>query len=193
MGTLPSTVEMEVVWKNPFFWASLGLFGWILVPPVVASRELGRHPALGYLCTVFLVVPTFVLPLSFVDQPRFASPLWQTAGILLVLIGLVFFVATFFQVRAFTRPQRTEPLRTRGYYAIVRHPMTLGGVLAALGWALNHGSPIGVSLAVVYGLCGWLGTFLEEERLVEEYGEAYRRYQGTVPRLFPIPRPRRKP
>ena len=33
----------------------------------------------------------------------------------------------------------------------------------------------------------YLGSFPEERKLVQEFGEAYRRYQRAVPRMIPRP------
>ncbi len=55
-----------------------------------------------------------------------------------------------------------------------------------LGWSLIFGSVIGVALTPVwFGVCVLL-TFLEEEKLVEQYGDEYARYQREVPRIIPF-------
>ncbi len=55
-----------------------------------------------------------------------------------------------------------------------------------LGWSLVFGSVIGVALTPLWLLVCWLLTFVEEERLVTEYGEEYKRYRQKVPsRIIP--------
>ena len=175
--------------RDPFFWTTLALFGWFLTPLVVGSKVLGRRAVIGYACSAFIALPVFLLPLSFVIQPRFELVLLRWAGLPITAAGLAIMLPTFFRVRPFTGPRRDEPLRTTGVYGLVRHPMMFGGMLSVLGWSWVWGSLTGTGLAVVYGLCGWLSSFPEEERLLEEYGDDYTRYQRRVPRFFPVPRP----
>ncbi len=170
---------------DPYFWISLVLFGWFLTPLVVGSRSVGRTPAVGYACTAFLTIPVFVLPLPFVDQPRFDVPAVKAVGGFVAIASFAVVVRAFFRVRAFTVPSQAEALHTSGLYGVVRHPMMSAGTAAVLGWAAFWGSSVGLAFAVVYGLCGWLSSFPEEERLVEEYGEAYEDYRRRVPRFFP--------
>jgi protein-S-isoprenylcysteine O-methyltransferase Ste14 len=44
-------------------------------------------------------------------------------------------------------------------------------------------SAVSTVMAILYF---YVGSFHEESRLVTEFGDAYRRYQRCVPRLFPI-------
>ena len=176
--------------NDPFLWTSLAIFGWFLTPIVVGSRVLGRHAVIGYACSLFLALPVFLLPLPFVIQPRFESALLRAAGLPITAVGLAIMLPSLFRVRPFTGPRRSEPLRTAGVYGLVRHPMMFGGMLSVLGWSLVWHSVVGVGMAAVYGLCGWLSSFPEEERLLEEYGDDYRRYQREVPRFVPCTTPR---
>ena len=184
MGTLYDLTDMAI-WRDPLFWVSLGLFGWFLVSLVVGSQALGRHSSLGYLCAACLAISSWVLPLPFVEQPRFTLISFQVGGIALTMAGLGIVLPTVLVVKPFTAPDRAEPLRTTGVYGFVRHPMKFGGFLAVLGWACAWGALVGVAFAVICAVCSWLTSFLEEERLIEAYGQEYRAYQRRVPRLVP--------
>jgi protein-S-isoprenylcysteine O-methyltransferase Ste14 len=54
-----------------------------------------------------------------------------------------------------------------------------------LGWSLIFGSAIGVLITPAWLAVIWVGTYVEEESLVREYGNAYREFQSRVPRLVP--------
>ena len=78
-----------------------------------------------------------------------------------------------------------ELVRT-GPYAIVRHPIYSGLLLALLGTAIAFGEIrglIGVALAGI----GWrLKSLVEERFMLEEFGEQYTRYRHDVNALIPF-------
>lgn len=77
----------------------------------------------------------------------------------------------------------TTKLVDSGVYAIVRHPQYLAGILISLALPLitQHWSvaALGAVAAVIY----YINTFEEEKGCIEKFGQAYRRYMETVPRL----------
>jgi protein-S-isoprenylcysteine O-methyltransferase Ste14 len=85
---------------------------------------------------------------------------------------------------------KNDALTTAGPYAYVRHPLYLGTLAIATGFAVMAWHPIGWG---VYGL--FLLVFfayympykdrIEGARLESLYGDAYRRYAAAVPRLLP--------
>ena len=78
-----------------------------------------------------------------------------------------------------------ERLVTSGPYRWVRHPLYSTTIVILLLWpsmTANWAAFVAVSTAYFF-----LGSIPEEEKLVEEFGDAYRRYQQVVPRLVPAP------
>jgi protein-S-isoprenylcysteine O-methyltransferase Ste14 len=74
-----------------------------------------------------------------------------------------------------------------GPYAIVRHPIYTGIILALCATALLKASPIGIAgvLVMIYGF--WTKAKLEERFLSEQLGvEAYGSYRRRVPMLLPF-------
>jgi protein-S-isoprenylcysteine O-methyltransferase Ste14 len=86
----------------------------------------------------------------------------------------------------FPAPVPGGTLRTEGVYALVRHPMYLGGVLVAAGWSALFESVVGGVLTVALAAFFALKSQHEEARLEEAYpGYAdYRR--RTRWRLLPF-------
>lgn len=174
-------------WTDPWFWAFLAAMGWALALGLIGTRRPGRRLAFGVTCFVLVEAPRLVLVLPFVAQPRFDADAWPgLAGVFLLVAGLVF-AAPVLRITPLTAPDRGEPLRTDGLYAWVRHPLMVCEVLWPLGVALLFGSWIGVLLTPVWVAILVLLTQVEEEALVREYGDAYRRYQARVRRLLPRP------
>jgi protein-S-isoprenylcysteine O-methyltransferase Ste14 len=73
-------------------------------------------------------------------------------------------------------------------YGLVRHPLYLGcSMLLAFHHVQTRNSAATAAAVVAYF---YIGTFLEERRLLRKFGEEYRAYRRRVPRFLPLPRPR---
>ena len=169
---------------DAWFWAFLAALGWGVCFGIVGTRTLGR--SLGFGITAFLLaeLPRLLLPLPFVSQPRLDLDPRLLGGVgWVVLLGSLVFGTPVFRIIPLTRPDHHAPLRTDGLYSLVRHPLMLCDILWPLGWSLIYASLIGVLLTPLWFLIIWVLTNVEEEALVQEYGEAYRAFQAKVPRL----------
>jgi protein-S-isoprenylcysteine O-methyltransferase Ste14 len=69
-----------------------------------------------------------------------------------------------------------------GLHRIIRHPWYLGGILIV--WAQDLSVPT-ILINLVISVYFIVGSFLEERKLVREFGDKYREYQQTVSMLFP--------
>jgi protein-S-isoprenylcysteine O-methyltransferase Ste14 len=78
-----------------------------------------------------------------------------------------------------------------GPYALVRHPIYTGLLLAAAATAGEQGTAQALAGFAALGLAFWIKARLEERFLSEELGaDAYAAYRGRVPMLIPFgPRP----
>jgi protein-S-isoprenylcysteine O-methyltransferase Ste14 len=107
--------------------------------------------------------------------PGLASVLWGRLA-----LGNMYFVSTGFGAQLFAGHR----LITRGPYAIVRHPMYFGLLIAGIGGLLLYQTWTGV----VFVGCG-LGVirraFREEEVLAKTFGAEWTEYCRRVPMLFP--------
>ena len=177
---------LEHILTNPWFWAFLAAVGWCLGFGVIGSHIIGRYLGFGIVMFILAELPRLLLPLPFVNQPRFESLSGWTIG-----LGGFLFVASLllgtpvFRIAPVTYPDRKNPLRTDGLYAIIRHPLMLCDIFWPLGWSLLFSSILGVILTPIWCLIIYILTYVEEEALVREYGEAYREYQARVPRFIP--------
>lgn len=77
-------------------------------------------------------------------------------------------------------------LNTRGLNALVRHPLYTGIYLIVWGLFLWRATDAAAVMAGITSLYLWIGSRLEEQKLVGMYGEAYRRYRERVPAFFPL-------
>src|SRR3954471_1278776 len=85
-------------------------------------------------------------------------------------------------------------LNTTGMYSIVRHPLYLGNYLIGFGIALVQ---FVWWLPMIYSLTFWLYyeriMFVEEAFLIQQFGNAYRRWAAKTPAFFPRFNQWRKP
>ena len=77
----------------------------------------------------------------------------------------------------------TEELVDTGIYALVRHPLYLGWILMYLVILLFNPNWILAIIGILGIACVYLFTRQEDQLLVAKFGEPYRRYMQTVPRL----------
>jgi protein-S-isoprenylcysteine O-methyltransferase Ste14 len=75
-----------------------------------------------------------------------------------------------------------EPLVVTGILQYLRHPWYLAGLL--LLWGRDLAARDLVTALLLSGYL-YLGSVLEERRLVAEFGDRYRLYQREVPRFLP--------
>jgi protein-S-isoprenylcysteine O-methyltransferase Ste14 len=84
-------------------------------------------------------------------------------------------------------------LVTVGAYGVVRHPVYLGALLIWFGLALAYLNTTVFLIALLYVVPAYLLYIGSEERMmVEFFGETYREYARTVPRLIPRVRSARR-
>ncbi|RYF85500.1 MAG: isoprenylcysteine carboxylmethyltransferase family protein [Chitinophagaceae bacterium] len=111
------------------------------------------------------------------------------SAVVLAVVGLavmVICVAKYFkQLSGLFRESNKGILQTNGLHGWVRHPLYAGTFIFLIGlflyWPLLSNA-IAVCIIIVYTVAA---TSLEEQKLVQEYGDAYRQYQRRVPMFIP--------
>jgi protein-S-isoprenylcysteine O-methyltransferase Ste14 len=79
-------------------------------------------------------------------------------------------------------------LVTGGPYAVTRHPIYTGLLIAIAGAGLVWNSGLTLALAPVLAVPFFLHTVFEEAMFEKHFGQAYFDYQRRVPRLVPFTR-----
>jgi protein-S-isoprenylcysteine O-methyltransferase Ste14 len=158
----------------------------------VRSESSGSR--LGY--SILLVAGAIILA-----KPHILGPLleqrfhahsfgWYLVGLALLLTGLGFSVLARARLGrnwsgTVTLKQDHELIRS-GPYALVRHPIYTGLLLALLGTAIVIGRWRAL-IALVLFLVGIMIKMRKEERfMADAFGEAYARYRAEVPALLPF-------
>ncbi len=75
-----------------------------------------------------------------------------------------------------------ETFVTSGIHRMIRHPWYLGGMMIVWARDLSLSTLINNIVITSYFI---IGTYLEERKLIREFGEQYREYQANVSMFFP--------
>ena len=188
-------------------WAAFAVFHSLTVSKRyenLAQRVLGKQAYDAYhrlLFTAYSVVAFILLVLYLRTVPD--HPLYRLEGGVRLLFhavqacgaALLFWtpwdVKEFLGIRQWKRQRRGNPpeagrndrLFTGKAYGFVRHPIYLGiSAILAFHPVQTRNSFLSVVMVVLYF---YVGTFFEERRMVETFGEEYRNYQKRVPRFLP--------
>lgn len=167
------------------------------------TKQYYRFYRLGFnlisvLLSIVLFYYQFSLPAEqFANMPQVVS----TIGLIVYAFG---FVVLFMAFKAFNKAefiglqqlkqppkpnqpenQETQLIKT-GLYAYVRHPLYFGLVLLLIGTLLRV--PTYPTLAFVAASFIYLpiGVYLEEQKLIAEFGDAYKQYQKEVKSFIPF-------
>lgn len=130
----------------------------------------------------------------FLHSPQLFQPIALTYGLggalSLAGLGLMFVCIRkyFFSlsgVKSLFQESPSEELMITGIHRYMRHPLYAGTFLAIWGaWVLFPFLSLLLSNVVITGYT-LLAIRLEEEKLVAVFGEKYRTYQRSVPKLVP--------
>ncbi len=169
------------LFRDIFFWATVATNAIVLEFIIFISRRKYRrvvYVVSGISALSFFEIPRIIIP--FLPQPSIGlNP--STAKI---LGGIIFFSGLFIICGAFFQLMKAKKenwkLRISGFYRIVRHPMYLGDILWALGWSIIFNALYGLVLTVLWLFLRYSLAVLEEEKLIEKYGEIYKNYMKTV-------------
>ena len=112
------------------------------------------------------------------------------AGLAVTVAGLALAVWARFQIgrnwSGLIEVKEGHRLMRTGPYAIVRHPIYSGFMLATLGTAIAFGEISGL-IAFVMILAAWgYKSRLEETAMIEHFGEEYEAYRRKVKGLIPF-------
>ncbi|MGO9570065.1 MAG: methyltransferase family protein [Desulfomonilaceae bacterium] len=154
-----------------------------------------------YYRIVYSLFAAITLVLVYWMTPRKGDvPLWEWHGVLIAVKGAIWVVALalgflsfrFISILDFLgltalgidRKEResSDRLITSGIYGEIRNPQFLAGLL--LLWARDL-TRTGLLINVILSLYLLIGARIEAKRLLQKFGEDYRRYMSRVPRFIP--------
>lgn len=112
-------------------------------------------------------------------------------GLVLMLICIKKYFVGLSGIRSLYSEAAPQPLHITGIHRFMRHPLYMGTFAFIWGLFLLFPYASLLTANIIITLYTLLGIELEERKLVEEFGDDYRHYRQTVPKLLPLRRPRR--
>lgn len=143
-----------------------------------------RVPPVALLAICAAITVAFA---NYVPIARFTAPNWLV--LLELIAGVVFLVpAVFSFVKHKTTisplsPSEATTLVTSGIFSVTRNPMYVGMLLTLVSVALWFETVGGlISIPLFFIIIDRFQIQVEEQHLIENFGQAYRDYAQRVPR-----------
>ena len=179
VSVLPATLVFSTVSQ-----VSTLVFLMVLVV-MFTVRRIPRRPALGFYPRFAAVVGTFLSVGFVLLPPQVPSDALYLASFLLVIAGTVFAICALLVLgRSISILPEARRLVTRGPYALVRHPLYLGEMVAVAGVALQRLSAWALLLLGLVWAFLLLRMTYEELVLFQSFPE-YGDYTARTARLVP--------
>jgi len=179
----------------PAIWWAWALYWWLSSRDVKATARsestASRLMHLGPMAFAAAILWMPALGLSFLDTPFLPRAPWAFwTGTALAVAGLAFSVWARRVLgrnwSAIVTLKQGHELVTRGPYALVRHPIYTGLLLAFVGSAIARGHRSGLLAAALFFLAALRKYRLEERWMRERFGEAYEAYRSRVKAIVPF-------
>jgi protein-S-isoprenylcysteine O-methyltransferase Ste14 len=181
--TDPSVLPATLVFRTLSEVCTLAFFALSIVMYTV--RTIPQRGATGFYPRVAAVVGTFSSLGFLLLPPQELSYGLYLASLLLLLAGIVFAIcALIFLGRSISLLPEARRLVTGGPYALVRHPLYLGEMVAIAGIALQHLSAWALLLLVLIWALQLQRMRYEEQVLSQSFPE-YGDYMARTARLVP--------
>jgi protein-S-isoprenylcysteine O-methyltransferase Ste14 len=133
----------------------------------------------------FIQAPELVNPLLFLS----GVPLLFLSGVILLALGVVVAILASRSISVSTvadmRTDRKSALVTGGLYARMRHPLYLATILFLLSLIAFYPFSNILTFSLAFVAYVVIGAYLEERKLVVQYGPEYITYQKTTGFLLP--------
>jgi len=154
----------------------------ILIPERKGKRIISE--IYGH-CGMSFTLTSLILGLSKVGTHYDIFPL-KIIGFALFVPAVFFIVSSIIALKRRGRPRSkdftaTTSLVTTGVYRIVRHPMSLGWVIGAVGLMLTFQSILSLILGAAAIFCFYIYSKKEDIFNIEQFGDSYREYMKKVP------------
>jgi len=149
-------------------------------------KQLMKGGSLYYIAGGLLILAYLLV--WFLDNPA-GVQLLRYVGWPIVVVGIVLIFLPRFVFRSKGKPEKkkdwtqTSVLVDSGIYSIVRHPLYLGWLLmyvANIFWSQHWLTMI---IGIIGIVCVYLISIQEDQRLIEKFGDGYKRYMQSVPRM----------
>jgi protein-S-isoprenylcysteine O-methyltransferase Ste14 len=157
---------------------------------LTSHLSLGVHYRIFYnVIAILTLLPTIYIYASTKKEIWIDHPLIICLGLAFMILGMYLFLRSWplYDWREFAGiHQDTQPnLVITGLLKRVRHPLYLAGANLLIGFCLIDLNQWSFSALIITLLYIYVGTRLEEAKLVSQFGDQYRNFQNEVPMFLP--------
>lgn len=185
-----------ILHPNNLFVAAANIAIWLTQPPVSATetrenKNRDKNSVIIILVMSLLCVAFSIIEWAYFKEGSIQFNFLSVLGIVLLVAGIVFRALSVKTLgkhfTATVQIKEDHQLITSGPYSVVRHPSYLGAWIAIIGCAVFLHSIAGTLLAV-FGMfyAYYVRISVEEDALVDTFGEKYKAYQKSKARLIPF-------
>ncbi len=125
----------------------------------------------------------------FITSPDYLNLLLFLPGVVLTGLGVAIAIAAANVLNVSTiadmRSDRKDILMTSGIYAYIRHPLYLAAILLFCGLALIYPFFKVITFSVSFCCYVLIGAYLEERKLILQYGKEYLEYRKKAGYMIP--------
>lgn len=147
------------------------------------------YNALSAWTVVALVRFQFSIPPDWLFQPtlftRILGGAMLLGGVVVVVVALRKYSAEFFGMKKLLGNEPPPMLVQDGLLGRLRHPLYLGTLLFIWGELVIDPRLSHLLVDVLLTAYVFVGIWLEERKLIAQFGDEYRRYRERVPMLVP--------
>ena len=175
-------------------WAIFGavwLIAWLKTKPTQQRAPIGSRLLYGLpvLAGLYLLVADNPVVGGAGGRILSRNPALDASAIILTAAGIAFAIWARFYLgqnwsSAVSVKVGHELIRT-GPYAWVRHPIYSGLLVALLGTALAHATPVGFLALALFAIGFWIKSRMEEQFMRKTFGEDYLAYTRETGALIP--------
>ncbi len=173
------------------FFIILGIIGFFILFffDLIALKRIRFLKTIVWLVGNGLIVYSFNMIIR--REPRFVMPgsLKYLGIILSIVFSLLLIYSLLIEIpfkKTYLERGAGKRLVTTGTYGLVRHPGVLWLILLLIGFFLFSGSKTLLIAIPVWGLMDTIYIIIQEKFFfIEQFGDAYIKYQEEVPMLIP--------
>lgn len=200
VDVFPASQVLAIVGAWLFYFLVHSILASLTVKQWVAKRWSGLMPAyrlLFNLLALLLLLPPLYLTYQF-DGPwlwRWSGVMaWIANGLALVAVALFYWTLKYYDSEEFfglkqwrnraRSVQDQERFHLSPLHRFVRHPWY--ALALVIVWSRDMNASF-LLTAIIITLYFWIGSRLEERKLIVYHGDIYRIYRDRVPGLLPLP------
>lgn len=176
-----------------FAWMLFGILHSVLASNLIKEKISLKPVNYRRLYNIISILAVlFIFFIGSTISPEYFLPKGQeTKSIGLIIATFGFLLAKLaFKPISFSQfigiKQEEEPkLITNGIYARMRHPLYSALILGLVGFVIFNPTYTHLVHAICILIYLFIGIHYEEKRLIDRFGEKYKRYKEETPMLFP--------